>query len=105
MDKEKKGRLTVMKKVTEIFDSCINGTIEQFTYADKELRQYVVYSYYDKDWNLLYIGRSMRYYDAHYFNSQRLEFFNKVEYVGFIFLGSEEEIKEAKKFYKENVEN
>lgn len=45
MDKEKKGRLTVMKKVTEIFDSCINGTIEQFTYADKELHQYVVYSY------------------------------------------------------------
>lgn len=46
----------------------------------------------------------MRYYDAHYFNSQRLELFNKVEYVGFTFLGSEEEIKEAKKFYKENVE-
>ena len=34
-----------------------------------------------------------------YFNSQRLLYFDEVKYVGFVFLESEENMKESKKYY------
>lgn len=95
-------RRTDMKKVTTVYQKGVIATIEQFTYADEELRQYVVYTYYDKDWNLLYIGRSKAFYHAHFFNAQRLSCFEKVKYVGFIFLENEKDMVDAKKFYKKN---
>ena len=76
------------------------GRIEQFVYAAEELRQYVVYGYYDIEGNLLYIGMSKNFYHAHYFNSQRLPFFENVMYVGFVFCDSEETMKTARKYYK-----
>lgn len=91
-----------MKEVTTVYQQGVIAPIEQFTYADEELRQYVVYTYYDKNWNLLYIGRSKAFYHAHYFNAQRLKFFEKVEYVGFVFLENEKDIVDAKTFYKKN---
>ncbi len=91
-----------MKEATTVYQPGIIATIEQFTYADEELRQYVVYTYYDKDWNLLYIGRSKNFYNAHYFNDQRLSFFEKVEYVGFVFLENEKDMIDAKKLYEKN---
>ena len=91
-----------MKEATTVYQQGIIAIIEQFTYADEELRQYVAYTYYDKDWNLLYIGRSKAFYHAHYFNAQRLKFFGKVEYVGFVFLENEKDMIDAKKFYRKN---
>lgn len=78
------------------------GRIEQFVYAAEELRQYVVYGYYDREGNLLYIGMSKNFYHAHYFNSQRLSFFENVTYVGFVFCDGEETMKLAKKYYKKH---
>lgn len=84
-------------------DSCytpgVIGTIEQFTIAEEELRQFVLYTYYDKAGNPLYLGCSKAFYDAHYFNSERLPFFSEIEYVGFIFLRDERDMKDAKKHY------
>lgn len=93
-----------MKEVVSVYQQGIISCIEQFTYAVEELRPYVVYTYYDKDWNLLYIGRSKAFYHAHYFNAQRLSFFEKVEYVGFVFLENEKDMISAKKFFRSKQE-
>lgn len=88
------------KMVDDVYQQGVIAIIEQFTLNIEELRLFVVYSYYDKDWNLLYIGRSRSFYNTHYFNSERLEFFDDVHYVGFLFFKNDEEIIEAKKFFK-----
>ena len=88
-----------MNKAVSVYQSGVIGRIEQFTYAAEELRQFVIYTYYNRDGEPLYVGSSKAFYDAHYFNSGRLDFFDEIEYVGFFFLDSEEEIKDARKYF------
>lgn len=88
-----------MNKVESV---CVPGNIaiiEQFTYAEEELRLYVIYTYYDKAGTPLYVGCSKSFYEAHYFNSERFSFFDEVEYVGFKFFEYEAEIKDARKYF------
>lgn len=82
-----------------VYQRGIIAIIEQFTYADEELRQYVIYTYYNKQQKPLYIGSSKDFYNSHYFNSQRLPFWNEVEFVGFCFFKSEKEINDARKYF------
>lgn len=88
-----------MRDVCPVWVSGVGSRLEQFLYADEELRQYVVYTYYSKERDPLYIGCSKSFYHAHYFNSQRLPFFDEVKYLGFFFLESESEIRDAKKHF------
>lgn len=88
-----------MEEVISVYTPPIIAYIEQFTLADEELRQFVIYTYYDKDEQPLYVGASKDFYNAHYFNSNRLEFFEEVEYVGFVVLKNEANMKEAKPYY------
>lgn len=73
--------------------------LEQLLYKDESLRQYLIYTYYDKNEEPLYVGCSKSFYDAHYFNSERLPFFKDVVYVGFFFLDNEEDMKDARKYF------
>lgn len=82
-----------------VYQKGVIGIIEQFTFADEALRQYVVYTYYDQQRRPLYIGASKDFYNAHYLNSQRLSFWDEVEFVGFYFFECEEDIKEARKYF------
>lgn len=88
-----------MNKVVNVCQPGIIATIEQFTLADEELRQFVVYTYYDKNAQPLYIGGSKDFYNAHFFNSQRFSFWDEVEYVGFVFENNEEDMKISKQYY------
>lgn len=88
-----------MRKATTVYQPGVIAAIEQFTYAAKELKQFVIYTYYDKDENPLYVGSSTTFYDAHYFNTQRFDWFCDVKYVGFIFMENEDQIKDARKYY------
>ena len=88
-----------MEEVTSVYTQGVIAAIEQFTLAGEELRQFVIYTYYDKDEQPLYVGASKDFYNAHYFNSQRLSYFGEVEYVGFVFLKNEANMKESKSFY------
>lgn len=88
-----------MNSVDSCYTPGIIGTIEQFTLNEEELRRFVIYTYYNKDGQPLYVGRSMAFYDAHYLNLERLQFFSEVEYVGFLFMRNENDIKNAKKYY------
>lgn len=88
-----------MNEAISIYTPGVIVAIEQFAYAVEELRQFVIYTYYDKAEEPLYIGCSKDFYNAHYFNSQQLNYFDEIEYVGFIFLRSEENMKETKKYY------
>lgn len=38
-----------MKKIDDVYTQGIIAFVEQFTYAEEELRQYVVYTYYDQE--------------------------------------------------------
>lgn len=87
--------------MNKVESCCVPGNIaiiEQFTLAVEELRQYVVYTYYDEAEQPLYIGCSKDFYNAHHNNLDRLAFANDIKYVGFFFLDNEEEIKDAKKY-------
>ena len=88
-----------MIEVDSVYTQGIIAAIEVFTIADEELRQFVIYTYYDKAERPLYVGASKSFYDAHYFNSKRLGFFEEIEYVGFVFLENEENMKESKPYY------
>lgn len=95
-----------MNKVENVCQPGTIATIERFTFVgfagDDNLRQYVVYTYYNSNGESLYVGGSKDFYNAHYLNYQRLSFMHEVEYVGFVFFKNEEDIKDAKKFYIKN---
>lgn len=86
-----------MKKIDDVYTQGIIAFVEQFTYADEELRQYVVYTYYDQEENPLYIGRSKDFYNTHYINENTKEFMKEVVYIGFMVMENEDETKEAVK--------
>lgn len=88
-----------MNTVFSVYKPGVIALIELFTYADEELRQFVVYTYYDKMGVPLYVGCSKDFYNAHYFNLQRLPCANEIEFVGFVFFEDEETMKDAKKHY------
>ena len=88
-----------MNTVFSVYAPGVIAVIEQFTYTDEELRQFVVYTYYDKMGVPLYVGCSKDFYNAHYFNLQRLACANEIEFVGFVFFEDEETMKDAKKYY------
>ena len=91
-----------MNKPETVYQPGVIGAIEQFCYnlqAYPELTQYVVYTYYDKDEQPLYIGASRDFYNAHYFNRNRLDFFKNIKYVGFVFADNEAEMKDMKRYY------
>ena len=76
--------------------------LEQFLYNVPELRLYVIYTYYDKDFNPLYVGASHAFYDTHALNYNRKsmkETMEKAVYVGFVFYDDEETMKELKKYW------
>lgn len=86
--------------MNKVESCCIPGNIaiiEQFTLAVEELRQYVVYTYYDDAEQPLYVGCSKDFYNAHFNNLDRLIFANDIKYVGFFFLDNEADMKDAKK--------
>ena len=92
------------KKVVSVYSSII-GEIEAFSLDLGEYNPMVIYSYYDKDWNLLYIGRSKHFYDAHYLNSNKLNFFNEVKYVGFLYVQNDTKLTDnQKRYFKNNPE-
>lgn len=106
-----------MKKIDDVYTQGITAFVEQFTYAEEELRQYVVYTYYDQKEKPLYVGRSKDFYNTHYLNENTKEFMNEVVYIGFMIMKNEKETKEAvkhvirwrepkynKKKYKVNIE-
>lgn len=88
-----------MNEVISVYTPGVIAAIEVFTLAEEELRQFVIYTYYDKNEEPLYIGASKDFYNAHYLNGNRLDFFEEVEYVGFVFLENEANMKEAKPYY------
>ena len=88
-----------MNEAVSVYTGGVIATIEQFTIADEGLRQFVIYTYYGKNEEPLYIGASKDFYNAHYLNGNRLDFFEEVEYVGFVFLENEANMKEAKPYY------
>ena len=89
-----------MKEAVSVYQQGVIAKIEQFTYKDEALRLYVVYSYYDREWNLLRIGRSRNFYNVHTFNNFQIR--GGVEYVGFVFCENEAEAIEKKKLFKGN---
>ena len=86
-----------MKEVISVYNSDATEWIDLL--ALSELRINVIYTYYNKLEDPLYVGGSRNFYAAHFFNAQRLPFFHEIEYVGFIFLYSEENMKESKEYY------
>lgn len=88
-----------MNEVISVYTPGVIVTIEQFTYAVEELRQFVIYTYYNNDEEPLYIGASKDFYNAHYFNSSRLPFFDDVVFVGFVFFDNEKDMKDARKYF------
>ena len=88
-----------MNDVLTVYQPGVIAIIEQFTYAVEELRQFVIYTYYNKNEEPLYVGCSKDFYNAHYFNSGRLSFFDEIEYVGFVLCENEINMKESKKYY------
>lgn len=85
-----------MKKIDDVYTQGIIAFVDQFTYADEELRQYVVYTYYDQEEKPLYVGKSKDFYNTHYLNENTKEFMNEVVYIGFMIYN--------KKKYKVNIE-
>lgn len=88
-----------MLLIETVYQPGVIATIEQFTYREEELRLFVIYTYYNKDEQPLYVGCSKDFYNAHYLNSERLTFFDEIKYVGFYFFENEEDIKDAKKYF------
>lgn len=88
-----------MKNAVSVYQPGIIATIECFTLREKELQQFVVYTYYSKDKEVLYVGQSKDFYNAHYSNSLRLECAQDIEYVGFVFFKNEDEIKDAVRYF------
>jgi len=88
-----------MNEVVSVYTPGVIAAIEMFTLADEALRQFVIYTYYNEEEEPLYVGCSKSYYHAHYFNSERLSFFDQIKYVGFVFLKTEANMKESKKYY------
>ena len=88
-----------MNTVFSVYTPGVIAVIEQFTLAYEELRQYVIYTYYNEAEEPLYVGASKSFYNAHYQNSQRLECWDEVTYVGFVFLEDEDNMRESKKYY------
>ena len=87
-------------KVESVYCPGVIGAIEMFTFKKDFLEYFVVYTYYNKEEEPLYIGYSTSFYDAHYFN-QGKQFGKEIEYVGFVFFENAEEMKDAKKYYIE----
>ena len=87
-----------MNTVCSVYAQGVIATIEQFTFVEEELRQFVVYTYYDDMGVPLYVGCSKDFYNAHYFNLQRLACANEIKFVGFVFFDDEETMKDAKKY-------
>ena len=88
-----------MNKVENVCQPGIIAAIEQFTLKGEDLRLFVVYTYYDKNEEPLYIGCSKDFYNAHYLNKYRLSYCDEIEYVGFVFLDNEDDMKDARKYY------
>ncbi|MDV9420727.1 hypothetical protein RZ835_017890 [Clostridioides difficile] len=88
-----------MKKIDDVYQQGTIAFVEQFCYAEEELRQYVVYTYYDNEKRPLYVGRSRDFYNTHYINqSSHKEFMKDVVYIGFMLMENEEETKDAVKY-------
>ena len=64
-------------------------------------KQYVIYTYYDKDLNPLYVGASSDFYNRRYLDMYRFGDVEneKIKYTGFIDYENEKEMKEAKKHW------
>ena len=88
-----------MNEVISVYTPGVIAAMEMFTIKEEALRQFVIYTYYDKNEEPLYVGASKDFYNAHFLNSNRLDFFKDVEYVGFVFLKNESNMKEAKPYY------
>lgn len=88
-----------MTEVYSVYQPRVSAVFERFNLKVEELRLFVVYTYYDKDGQPLYVGCSKSFCDAHYFNTTRLSFFNDIQYVGFVFFSCESELKEFKPIY------
>ena len=84
-------------EIRDVYEQGIIAFVEQFTIAEEELRQYVVYTYYDKNEEPLYVGRSKAFYDTHSLNYNNKEFMDDVEYIGFLVFDNEEITKIAVK--------
>lgn len=88
-----------MNEAKSIYAPEASEMIDMFMLPYADLRLHVIYTYYDKLEDPLYVGGSRNFYAAHFLNAQRLPFFNQIEYVGFVFLNSEEDVNESKKYY------
>jgi len=88
-----------MNEAVSVYTAGVIATIEQFTLIDESLRQFVIYTYYNKEGEPLYIGCSKAFYSCHYLNAGRLSFFEDVEYVGFVFFDNEADMKDARKYF------
>lgn len=84
-------------KINDVYEQGTIAFVEQFTIAEEELRQYVVYTYYDKNEEPLYVGRSRAFYDTHHLNYDNKDFMDEVEYIGFLVFDNEEITKVAVK--------
>lgn len=88
-----------MDDVISVYAQGVIAAIELFTLAEEELRQFVIYTYYDISEKPLYVGYSKSFYSAHFSNAERLSFFDEIEYVGFVFFDNEEDMKNARNYY------
>lgn len=88
-----------MNKVQSVYQRGVIATIEQFGYEEEELRQFVVYTYYDKSEKPIYIGCSKDFYNTHYLNMNSMSYADEVAYIGFVFTADEREMKGVKGFY------
>lgn len=73
--------------------------VEQFTYCEPALRLYCVYTYYDRDGKVLWVGATRNFYETHCRNLQERFFAGRIVYIGFAFLQSEEELRDVLKYY------
>ena len=69
------------------------------TFLIKELTPCVVYTYYNKNKEPLYTGKSIDFYDRHYWHMVRDEYSDEIEYVGLRFYDSPAEMEIAELFW------
>lgn len=86
-----------MKEPITVYQPGVIAKVEQFCYSEVQLRLYIVYTYYDKNGNPLYVGCSRDFYNTHYLNLERHSW--EIEYIGFVFMKNEEEINDAKRYF------
>lgn len=88
-----------MNDIISIHEYDVIEALERLTIDYDELRQLVIYTYYDKNELPLYVGVSKDFYMEHSFNSKNLRCFKDIKYVGFVFLKDKTDINELKKYY------